>query len=80
MERATGRAEHRGGRLAFDWFDWCFLLLTAAWSMMVMGPLLLTGRTISGGDGLFTVDQLQYLAWVREAGDHVLVGLSLIHI
>jgi len=58
----------------FDWFDGVFLLATAALSMMVMLPLLLTGRHLSGGDGLFTVDQLQYLAWVRDAGDHWLVG------
>jgi hypothetical protein len=44
--------------------------------MMVMAPLLLTGRTLSGGDGLFTVDQLQYLAWVRDAGDHWLISNS----
>ena len=60
----------------FDWFDWFFLLLVAAMSMMVVGPLLATGKTLSGGDGLFTVDQLQYLAWVRDAGEHILVSNS----
>jgi hypothetical protein len=65
-------AESRARRA--DWFDWLFLLLVAAMSMMVMGPLLLTGKTLSGGDGLFTVDQLQYLSWVRDAGDHILIA------
>ncbi|CAB4859098.1 unannotated protein [freshwater metagenome] len=63
-----------GSARRFDWFDGVFLLATGALSMMVMLPLLLTGRHLSGGDGLFTVDQLQYLAWVRDAGDHWLVG------
>ena len=70
-EPSTGRTF-----LRLDWFDWAFLGLTAAWSMMVMLPLLLTGRTLSGGDGLFTVDQLQYLAWVRDAGDNWLISNS----
>ena len=60
----------------FDWFDWLFLALTAAMSMMVLAPLLSTGKILSGGDGLFTVDQLQYLSWVRDAGDHWLVSNS----
>ncbi len=74
MTAATART--KGGFRSFDWFDWLFLLLVAALSMMVMGPLLLTGKTLSGGDGLFTVDQLQYLAWVRDAGDNWLVSNS----
>ena len=64
------------GRARFDWFDWLFLALTAGLAMMVMAPLLLTGNRLSGGDGLFTVDQLQYLAWVRDAGDHWLISNS----
>ncbi len=72
MTQTEESAPHRAPR--FDWFDWVFLALTAAMSMMVMGPLLLTGKTLSGGDGLFTVDQLQYLSWVRDAGDHWLVS------
>ena len=69
---AGGSASEK--RFGFDWFDGVFLLVTAAVSMMVMLPLLLTGRDLSGGDGLFTVDQMQYLAWVRDAGDHWLIG------
>jgi hypothetical protein len=50
------------------------LLMLTGLSMSVLGPLLLKGRTISGSDGLFPPDQLQYLTWIREAGKHWLIG------
>jgi len=33
---------------------------------------LASERSLSGADGPFTADQLQYLAWIRSAGEHVL--------
>ena len=31
------------------------------------------GGYVSGGDGLLVVDQMQYLNWLRQAGDHLLI-------
>jgi len=57
-----------------DWFGWLCLIGLALLSMAVLGPLLLKGRTLSGADGLFPPDQLQYLTWIREASNHWLIG------
>ena len=75
----TGKSEMSGsgGRswnLGLDWFDLVLILLTAGLSWAVLGPLIVGGQWISGGDGLFPVDQLQYLAWIRQAADHGLIG------
>jgi hypothetical protein len=32
------------------------------------------GGHLSGGDGFLVLDQLQYLGWIRQASEHVLVG------
>jgi len=62
-------------RFGFDWFDWLMLSLVALLSVAVIGPLLIrSGGAITGGDGLFPVDQLQYLSWVRQAGAHGLIA------
>lgn len=42
--------------------------------MAALLPLLVSGREISGADGLFPTDQLQYLTWIREASNHLLIG------
>ncbi|CAB4859117.1 unannotated protein [freshwater metagenome] len=60
--------------LSLDWFDWLCLALLTLLSMVVLAPLLLKGRMLSGADGLFPPDQMQYLTWIREAGDHWLIG------
>ena len=60
--------------LGLDWFEWSCLVVLSGLSMVVLGPLLLKGRMLSGADGLFPPDQLQYLTWIREAGDHILIG------
>src|SRR3954465_11532190 len=50
------------------------LVLFAGLSLAVLVPLLTRGRPLSGSDGLFPADQLQYFAWMREAAHHVLIG------
>jgi len=60
--------------LGLDWFEWVALIVLIGLSMVVLAPLLLKGRMLSGADGLFPPDQLQYLTWIREAGDHWLIG------
>jgi hypothetical protein len=57
-----------------DWFGWLCLGAFALLSITALAPLLLSGRTITGADGLFPPDQLQYLTWIREASNHVLIG------
>ncbi|MBJ7521137.1 MAG: hypothetical protein JHC84_15665 [Solirubrobacteraceae bacterium] len=62
-------------RLAFDRVEWLLLAALAVFSVAVLVPLLAkTDRTITGADGLLAADQLQYLTWIREASNHVLIG------
>ena len=58
----------------FSVWDAVILFALVLLSMAVLGPLLLTGRTITGSDGLYAPDQLQYLAWIRQAGQHIVMG------
>jgi hypothetical protein len=57
-----------------DVWEWLMFAGIALLSMAVLGPLLLKGRELSGSDGLFPPDQLQYLTWIRQAGAHWLIG------
>jgi hypothetical protein len=56
---------------------WPLLALTALALAPLAGLLLRVwtqGGRISGADGLLVLDQMQYLNWLRQAGDHVLIG------
>lgn len=51
----------------------CLLTLV----MLALAPLLALatkGRDLSGADGFLATDQMQYLAWIRESADHLLIG------
>ena len=50
-------------------------VLAAVWAMVdLMALMFLRGdRVMVGVDGPFAADQLQYLTWIRESGDHILV-------
>lgn len=61
-----------GGPL--DGWEWGLLAAFALASMAALGPLLFKGRVLTGSDGLFPPDQLQYLTWIRQAGAHWLIG------
>jgi hypothetical protein len=54
------------------------LVLVAIWGLAPLVVMLrhtgATGDVLAGGDAPFPADQLQYLSWIREAGDHVLAG------
>jgi hypothetical protein len=69
-------AQRAGLRL--DGFDLGVLLAFAAISLWVLaldvGQVVAHGRVWTGTDGLYLVDQLQYLAWVRDASNHLLVS------
>ena len=61
-------------RLGLDEIELGMLVAFCGVSLAVLVPLLTRGRPLSGSDGLFPADQLQYFAWMREAAHHVLIG------
>lgn len=61
-------------RLGLDWFELATLIALAGLSLIPLAALLSKGRPLSGADGLLATDQMQYLAWIREASNHVLIG------
>jgi len=75
---AAERPRHALGwtarRLGLDRFELGCLVILAGVSLTFLGPLLTRGRSLSGADGLYPADQLQYLAWIREASHHWLIG------
>jgi hypothetical protein len=64
---------HRLGRL--DRFELGVLCAFGAVSLWVLGldlwQVVVHGRVWTGTDGVYIVDQMQYLAWIRSASDHV---------
>ena len=59
-----------------DWVEWSVLVLFFALSLWVMG-LDLHQQSVHGGvwtgtDGVYVVDQMQYLAWISSASHHFL--------
>ncbi len=79
--QTEGREPNDRGRLAalrLDRFDFAVLLAFAAISVWVLGlevwQVVAHGRLWTGTDGVYLIDQLQYLAWVRDASHHVLVS------
>ncbi|MDQ3934346.1 MAG: hypothetical protein M3340_06905, partial [Actinomycetota bacterium] len=54
------------------------LALLAAWSLIPLAAgvvhLIADGDVLAGTDGIGQTDHYQYLAWVREAGEHVLIS------
>ncbi|MBV9682891.1 MAG: hypothetical protein JO046_13950 [Solirubrobacterales bacterium] len=65
----------RGG---LDRFELSVLVAFAAVSVFVLAidlwRVAFNGAIWTGTDGLYIVDQLQYLAWIRDASHHVLVS------
>jgi hypothetical protein len=59
-----------------DSFDRWVLLAFAAISMWVvvvdLWQVVVNGRVWTGTDGVYIVDQMQYLAWIRDASHHLL--------
>lgn len=57
--------------------DAAILLALAAWSvvsLLVVESASPDGPVFAGVDGIVAIDQLQYLAWIREAADSVVVS------
>src|SRR5690348_15915181 len=59
-----------------DSFDLVLFWVFAAISMWVLfvdlWQVVVNGRVWTGTDGVYIVDQMQYLAWIRDASHHVL--------
>jgi hypothetical protein len=70
------RAEPRRRRL--DGFDLFVLIAFAAVSVFVLaldvGRVVFDGAIWTGTDGVYIVDQMQYLAWIRDASHHFLTS------
>lgn len=65
-------------RPRLDRFELVALAALLALSVAVLAGLLVRvwtrGGVITGSDGFLVVDQMQYLNWLRQAGEHVTVG------
>ncbi len=61
-----------------DWFELLLLGAFAVLSLWVLGldlyQVVAHGLVWTGTDGVYLVDQMQYLAWIREAAHHVLAS------
>lgn len=87
LASATTRAEtvtaapapaRRRRRRRLDWFDVGLLLIFGLLSVWVLGldlwQVIAHGRVWTGTDGLYLVDQMQYLSWVQSASHHLLAA------
>jgi hypothetical protein len=61
-------------RLGLDRIEALALAALAGLSLLVLAALLTKGRALTGADGLLASDQLQYFTWIRQAGEHWLIG------
>ena len=71
-------------RRRIDRFDVALLVGFACLSMWVLAldlwQVVAHGLVWTGTDGIYVVDQMQYLAWIREAAHHVLASnLFVLH-
>ncbi len=65
-------------RRRIDWFDLAVLAVFSLLSVWVLArdlwQVAFDGRVWTGTDGVYIVDQLQYLAWIREASQHLFIS------
>src|SRR5437763_6656761 len=78
LPRRPVPAQRPRPRWKLDRFELAVLVAFAAVSLWVLGldvwQVLAHGRVWTGTDGFYLVDQMQYLAWIREASHHVLAS------
>ena len=65
-------------RRRLDRFEWSVLFAFAAVSLFVVAldvwRVVVNGSVWTGTDGVYIVDQMQYLAWIKDASKHVLAS------
>jgi hypothetical protein len=65
-------------RRGLDRFEWVVLIAFGAVSLWVLAldlwQVVVNGRVWTGTDGVYIVDQMQYLAWIRSASHHLLAS------
>jgi hypothetical protein len=65
-------------RRRIDRFELCLLLAFTAFSVWVLAldlwQVVVHGHVWTGTDGLYVVDQMQYVAWIRDASHHLLAS------
>jgi hypothetical protein len=65
-------------RRRLDRFELFLLFVFAAFSVWVLAldllQVVINGREWTGTDGIYVVDQMQYVAWIREASHHLLAS------
>ena len=71
-------------RARLDGFERATLAIFALFSLWILAldlwQVVVNGRVWTGTDGIYLVDQMQYLAWIREASHHVLASnLFVLH-
>lgn len=79
MEAAAATQPPSRASLLLRWrWDWWLAGGLLAWALAPVLYLLYragaNGQTLTGAVGTFAGDQLQYLSWVRSAGEHVLAA------
>ncbi|HEY1511727.1 MAG TPA: hypothetical protein VGF93_22160 [Solirubrobacteraceae bacterium] len=78
LDRTPAPPGPRPRERRIDGFDWIVLGVFAAISMWVMAvdgwEVVVNGHVWTGTDGVYIVDQMQYLAWIRDAANHVLAS------
>lgn len=61
-----------------DWFELLVLAAFAATSLWILSldlfQVIAHGRVWTGTDGIYLVDQMQYLAWIRDASHQLLAS------
>src|ERR1700761_3560370 len=76
LDRASVPAGVRRRKL--DRFELGILIAFGAVSLWVLTldllQVIVNGRVWTGTDGVYIVDQMQYLAWIRSASQHLLAS------
>jgi hypothetical protein len=70
------RSESAGRRRApaLDGFDAAVLAALAVLSVGFLAALVIHGGALTGIEGFIGADQAQYLAWIRETAEHLLIA------
>src|SRR2546429_9671189 len=75
-EPPASKPAQRRRRARLDWFELAVLGafgLVSVWVLAVdLFQVVAHGRVWTGTDGVYLVDQMQYLAWIQSASHHVL--------